>query len=315
MSSHRRQRSVVEPPGLLGLLGLLVLLALLVTLPAAALEIPYLAGRINDLATILSPEAKQRIEGRLAALEESAGSQMAILTVPSLEGESLEDYSVRVAETWALGRADADDGVLLLIARDDRKMRLEIGYGLEGILTDAYSRRILDEVIQPRFRTGDFDGGIERAVETIAALIEGNDILPPVEAASRRPATSRYQGALIAFVLMLLPFIASAITTPGCAGWLLYFFLMPFWYGLPRVTAGQELALICLAGWVIAFPILRRILPSRAAGSRWLIRGPLAGGWSSSRDWGGRSSGGGFSGGGFSGGGGSFGGGGSSSGW
>ena len=291
-----------------------LLLAAVLPAMASGLEVPFLGGRVNDLADILSAPAEERISQRLANLEDAAGTQVAVLTVPSLEGESLEDFSLRVAETWALGRADEDDGALLLIARDDRKMRLEVGYGLEPILTDAYSRRIIDEVLRPRFRSGDFDGGVERAVETMAALVEGNDILPP-------PAVKPAGGAgfglpiggMIFFCLLVLPFALAAITTPGCSGWLVYLILMPFAFGIPVTLFSPRAGVIALTIWVIAVPILRLIAPKTALGRSLRSGGSRRGGWSSSGGWG--SSGGGFSGGGFSGGGGSFGGGGSSGSW
>ena len=118
--------------------------------------IPDLHGRVTDEAGLLSTEAKERLEARLKALEEAKGAQLAVLTIQSLEGEILEEYSLRVAETWKLGRKEVDDGILLLVAVDDRKVRIEVGYGLEGILPDASCRRILDETILPEFRGGDF---------------------------------------------------------------------------------------------------------------------------------------------------------------
>ncbi|MDH3402066.1 MAG: TPM domain-containing protein [Acidobacteriota bacterium] len=324
--SSRPQRPATGSRRPLRAVPLLLLLLLLLPLggpPAArALEVPYLSGRVTDLAEMLSPEAEARLDARLERLEDAAGSQLAVLTIPSLEGESLEDFSLRVAETWGLGRADADDGALLLIARDDRKMRLEVGYGLEAILTDAYSRRILDEILQPHFRAGDFDGGVERAVDAAAALIEGNDILPPPAAAGEPAAEGPGRiGGVVFFLCLALPFAAAALSAPGCSAWLFYLLLMPFW-AVPGALLGRNAGLLCLAAWAVGFPILRALLPRTRLGKRWASAGPFAGGgrgWSSSSGWSGGSgggfSGGGFSGGGFSGGGGSFGGGGSSSGW
>jgi uncharacterized protein len=278
------------------------------------LEVPYLASRITDLAEILSADTEARLEARLERLEAAEGAQLAVLTLPSLEGENLEDFSIRVVDTWKLGRAEADDGALLLIARDDRKMRFEIGYGLESILTDAYSRRILDEILRPRFRAGDFDGGIERAIEAAAALIEGDDGLPPPAEARSAGATEQpgKVGAFVFFALLVLPFTLAAVTSPGCAGWLFYFFLMPLWFGFPAVLVGSRAGLFCLVAWIIVFPILRAVLPRTRRGARWSSGGPFlgGGGWSSSGGWRGGSSRGGFSGGG-----GSFGGGGSSGSW
>ena len=118
--------------------------------PLPALEVPFLSGRVVDLAGMLTESEKQSVEQKLAAFEKKTGAQVAVLTLPSLEGEPLEDYSIRVVETWKLGRTGHDDGVLLLIARDDRKMRIEVGRGLEDRLTDLVAGRILDHLLRPR---------------------------------------------------------------------------------------------------------------------------------------------------------------------
>lgn len=143
------------------------------------LEVPHFVARVNDLAHILDSATEARIEDQLAQLENTTGSQVAVLTIPSLRGEVLENYSLKVANTWALGRAGIDDGALLLVARDDQRMRLEVGYGLEPVLTDSVSGRILKDVMKPRFRNGDFSGGIEEAVEIVTGLIENSEALPP----------------------------------------------------------------------------------------------------------------------------------------
>jgi uncharacterized protein len=288
----------------------------------AALEVPYLSGRVVDEAGLLDAAQKARIETRLATIEEQRGSQIAVLTVPSLEDEVLEDYSLRVAETWKLGRDELDDGALLLVARDDRKMRLEVGYGLEAVLTDATSRRILDDVMRPRFRAGDFGGGIEDAILAIEGVLAGDEgALPPPAAdgggisGDSMPWPAR-AGFFIFFLFVVGIFSLTALFSQGCAGWFLYLFLMPFWLAFPLAILGTPFGWLFLPAWLVGFPILR----SLTAGARkkgtmpgWLGGGTLPRGWSSSRGWGG----GGFSGGGggFSGGGGSFGGGGASSSW
>ncbi len=141
----------------------LSIVLLLVATAAPTLEVPFLSGRVNDYAELIPPETEERIAAKLEAFEGSTGAQLAVLTVPSLGDEVLEEYSLRVAETWGLGREEQDDGVLLLVARDDRKMRIEVGYGLEARLTDAQCGRILRNVLRPAFREGDFGGGIEAA--------------------------------------------------------------------------------------------------------------------------------------------------------
>ncbi|MDX1382130.1 MAG: TPM domain-containing protein [Thermoanaerobaculia bacterium] len=265
-----------------------------------------------DEAGILSPAARERVTARLEALEAERGAQVAVLTVPSLEREALEEYSLRVAETWALGRGGFDDGALLLIARDDRKMRLEVGYGLEGVLTDATSRRILDDVIRPRFRTGDFDGGIEEAVAAIDGLVRGEENVLPAPRGGRQgmPLAQRLFGGLL-FVVVVGIFSIIAV---GTGSRFLYLFLIPFWFAFPSAFLGPRLGVLAGVAWIVGFPILRLLVRRSGGGSGGSFWGGMSGGgwtWSSGR---GSSSFGGFSGG-FSGGGGSFGGGGASGGW
>jgi uncharacterized protein len=302
---------------------LLLLFFLPAVLPAllGALEVPYLAGRVNDTAGLVPADARQRLDDKLRALEEKTGAQVAVLTVPTLEGDPLEDYSLRVVETWKLGKKGQDNGVLLLIVRDDRKMRLEVGYGLEAQLTDLQSRNILDGILRPAFRSGDFAGGIERAVDGIATVIEGGEISAPA-----RPETSPGKPGLVLFFLffflILVPFAWQALISPGAGSWFVYLFLTPFLGIFPTVFLGSALAGGILAGaWLLLFPLLKLVFRKRFQNlsSRkspwWATALGSGGGWSSrgGGGWGGFSGGGG--GGGFSGGGGSFGGGGSSSSW
>lgn len=288
---------------------------------AAALEVPYLSERVVDDAGLLSADEKARVEQRLEAIEEQRGSQIAVLTIPSLEGEVLEDYSLRVAETWKLGRDEFDDGALLLVARDDRKMRLEVGYGLEPVLTDATSRRILDDVMRPRFRAGDFGGGIEEAVLAIDGVLAGDEnALPPASADGASDGLQAPWPARAAFFLFFLfivgIFSLTALFSKGCSGWFLYLFLMPFWLAFPLAILGTPIGMLFFPAWVIGFPILRALTAAARAKGRmpgWMGGGAFPQSWTSSGGW--RGGGGGFSGGGFSGGGGSFGGGGASSSW
>ena len=140
---------------------------------AWALEVPYLSGRINDTANMLSSGVVVELEEMLKAYEDSTTNQIVLLTIPSLEGESLEDYSLRVAETWKLGQKGVDNGVLLLIARDDRKLRIEVGYGLEASVTDAISTMIINGIITPRFKQGDFEGGIREGLIALTKAADG----------------------------------------------------------------------------------------------------------------------------------------------
>ena len=146
--------------------------------PALALEVPPLDGRINDHANLLSAEAKQSLTGTLVNYENVTGHQLAILTIPTLAGDPLEDFSVRVVEKWKLGKKGKDDGILLLVVANDHKMRIEVGYGLEGDLPDALAGRIVRDVMAPRFRQGNFAGGIEAATREIIAKTGGGTVTP-----------------------------------------------------------------------------------------------------------------------------------------
>ena len=291
-------------------LAFATLLACSISIPALALDVPKLGGRVNDYADLLSPAAEARIEHTLATLEQDEGAQLVVLTVNSLEDEPLEEYSLRVAETWKLGRAEQDDGALLLIAKNDRKMRLEVGYGLEPVLSDVMSRRILDQVLRPRFRYGDFDGGVERAVDAVDGLIRGTSTLPPP---SQNGADSdlppRMFGVL--WLLFLVPFALMLIGTNPFQ-WFLYLFLIPFVFVGGLSLAGPSASPFFVAFWLIGAPIIWSLFGRRQKKQK-ASKGGRRTGWSGG-SW--SSGGGGFSsGGGFSGGGGSFGGGGSSSSW
>jgi uncharacterized protein len=281
---------------------------LLITAAAPALEVPYLAGRVNDQAGLLDESFEGQLEERLRLLEEETGAQVAVLTIPSLEGDPLEDFSIRVVETWKLGRTDADNGVLILVARDERRMRIEVGYGLEGVLTDAQSGRIIDHLMAPRFREGDFNGGVGAAVEAVSSAIRGE----PVELPEKPAQSSGFNPAGLIFLLIFgLPFIGIALSARGAAGWIVGIFLTPFFFAFTAAIFGVTIGKVTAIAWLIAFPLLRLIWPKttigRGTGTRGgTFWGPFIGG---------SGGGGGFSGGGFSGGGGSFGGGGASGGW
>ncbi|CAG9172649.1 hypothetical protein LMG23994_02458 [Cupriavidus pinatubonensis] len=145
----------------------------------ADVAVPSLTARVTDLTGTLTTEQKQAIEEKLQAFEAEKGSQVAVLMVPTTQPEAIEQYSIRVVEKWKLGRKGANDGALLIIAKDDRTMRIEVGYGLEGVLTDAMSKRIISDDIVPRFRQGDFYGGVTIGIERIMSVINGEELPPP----------------------------------------------------------------------------------------------------------------------------------------
>jgi uncharacterized protein len=171
---------------------------------ARALEVPPLAGRVNDRANVLSPQMRAQLESQLQNYERSTGHQLAVLTVPSLEGDPVEEYTLRVVENWKLGKQGKDDGVLLFVAVGDRKIRIEVGYGLEGDLPDALVGRIIREVMAPAFRQGDLGFGISRAVSAISSATGGQgESLPPPRRTRSHDGGGLSPYLLLALVLLL----------------------------------------------------------------------------------------------------------------
>ncbi|HWS14759.1 MAG TPA: YgcG family protein, partial [Candidatus Methylomirabilis sp.] len=184
--------------------ALLLSLALGWSVPAGAqVAVPPLTGRVVDQTATLTAEQKSSLEQTLQAFEARKGSQLAVLIVPSSAPETIEQYALRVAERWKLGRKNVDDGALLVVAKDDRALRIEVGYGLEGALTDAACKRIISEIIVPRFRQGDYPGGIAAGVDRILRVIDGEP-LPEPKRRSSGGATGIYQFAPILLILALL---------------------------------------------------------------------------------------------------------------
>jgi len=180
---------------------------------AAEFQVPPLRGAVNDDARMLSASARARIESALRALKDQAGTQLAVLTVESLGGETIEQASIRVTDQWQLGDEKRDDGVLMMIARDEQRIRIEVGQGLEGVLTDAWSRRIIDESMRPLFRAGDIDGGVTVGVFEIAQRTNPEvDLRTQLAGATRPGPPRRARGSggigglfpLLFFVLLLL---------------------------------------------------------------------------------------------------------------
>jgi uncharacterized protein len=311
---------------------LLPLFALLpLTGRAQPVEVPYLTGRVVDNAEILKPETRARITAQLQEHERKTTNQVAVLTVPTLRGESVEEFAVRVFEQWKLGQKGKDNGVLVVVAPQDRRMRIEVGYGLEGTLTDANASRIVRDVMAPRFKSGDYDDGIAQGVAAIIGRLEGDPAAaeaspPPSQSSEFIPAPDMALhekvlfGAFIFGIIGLFTFIG--IVTPG-VGWFLYFFLIPFWAMFPIAIFGSAVTFFILIAYLVGFPIAkllvsrseryRRVAEDLKKKGRATIGGfTLGGGSSGSSSW---SSGSSSSGGGFSGGGGSSGGGGASGSW
>ena len=185
-------------------------IALIVLLTSAAAlwsaDIPPLRGRINDTAGVLSSQTAKDLENYLAAVERTTNAQIALLTIDSLDGEAIESYGLRVADEWKLGTADSDNGALLLVAMAEKKVRIEVGYGLEGNLTDAMSGFIIREVIVPEFKRGNFDTGISEGLKAIGGQVTGDAPLDIQDVGS----TSRNddsEGIPLFFLIFLFVFI------------------------------------------------------------------------------------------------------------
>jgi uncharacterized protein len=309
----------------------LFLCACLTALAALAADVPYLTGRVVDNAEILGTATKQRLASQLKTFEDQTAIQVVVLTVPSLEGESVESYAEQVFNTWKLGKKDKDNGVLVLVAPNERRMRIEVGYGLEGSLTDVAASRIIRNVMTPRFKEGNYNAGVEAGVKAIVGLVDGAEVPasephPVVEkrhdAFFEGPDLSITERILIgAFIFGIIGlFTIIGVLTPGM-GWFLYLFLIPFWAMFPIVVVGTTGALFLLGAYLVGFPIAKLIVSRMAwyenakrdiktKGSA-SIGGFIVGGSSGSASWSSGSS----SGGGFSGGGGRSGGGGASGSW
>jgi len=186
---------------------MVVLVAAATSWRAAALEVPPLTGRVVDEAELLSPRAEAGISRALVDLEATDSTQVVVLTIPALAGESLEDFSLRVAhDAWHLGQKGKDNGVLILVVRDDRKVRIEVGRGVEGVLTDLLAGRIVDRVMIPHFREKDWEGGIAAGVEAVTQAVRGEYQVPP--AARKRRASRPIDGF---FGILLLLFIVGRL--------------------------------------------------------------------------------------------------------
>jgi uncharacterized protein len=267
-----------------------MLLALAASFSAhAEVAVPELSRRVTDLTGTLTPDTVNRLENTLAQFESAKGSQVAVLMLPTTQPEDIAEYGIRVAEQWKVGRKGVDDGAILIVAKDDRRVRIEVGYGLEGVLSDVVAKRIIEEDIVPRFRQGDFSGGVESGVSRMMRLIEGEP-LPPPQVSSQGNIGGLDKLMLFLIVGVIGGKILGLIIGKGAGS------------SIAALGAGSLAWLVSgvfISGLIVAFIVLIMVLASGRGG----------GGWSS----GGGSWGGG--GGGWSGGGGGFGGGGSSGSW
>lgn len=282
--------------GGLALVFLSALALLPLTLLAQDLQpVPPLTARVVDQTATLSAAQRQALEERLAAFEQRKGSQIAVLIVARTAPEAIEQYAIRVAEQWKIGRGKIDDGALLVVAKDEQALRIEVGYGLEGALNDATARRIIDEQIVPRFKAGDFVGGIRAGTDAMMRVIDGEP-LPAPSAASVAEDEPLAMLPLLFFAALMVGGVLRAILGRGKGAF----------------AAG---GLLGIAAWLLSGVLLLGLLAAFIGFVVTLGGGRMGGGWRGGRHapvggWGG-----GFGGGGFRGGGGGFGGGGASGRW
>ncbi len=265
---------------------------------AGLVALPPLAARVTDLTATLSADQRTRLEEELAAVEKEKGTQLAVLILPSTQPESIEQFGIRLAEAWKIGRRGVNDGAIIIVAKDDHRMRIEVGYGLEGAIPDAVAKRVIAEIMTPQFKQGDYAGGLDQAVQALAGIVAGEPLPPPkpgAGSAGSGPADSHF--VFLVGSILLAGFLRALLGLGGIA-----------------VAA-------LVAGW-FAWTIFASWLAVAAAAAITLVVGLMAGagrGWSrghssgSGGPW--SSSGGSSFGGGFSGGGGDFGGGGASGSW
>ena len=304
-----------------------LLVALVSPADVFAADVPYLTGRVVDNAQILSPDARTHLTAVLRAHEEATSNQIVVLTVPTIQSEGIEEYATEVFNNWKLGQKGQNNGVLVVVVPQDRRMRIEVGYGLEPALTDAMASLIIRDVMTPAFKRGDYDAGVQNGVAAIIARLEGKSVATVAPTMARQPARShngfgradmpwpqRILFSLFVFTIIGL-FTFIGIATPG-VGWFLYVFLIPFWSMFPMLLIGPTPTLVLVAVYLIGYPLAKL----RLAHTAWYQKkaqelktkgATTIGGFAVATGGGGGFS----SGGGFSGGGGSSGGGGASGSW
>ncbi len=245
-----------------------------------AVDVPYLTGRVTDNAQILSDETRQSITERLKAHEDKTTNQIAVLTIPTLNGEGIEEYAVAVFNEWKLGQKGKDNGILVVVSPNDRRMRIEVGYGLEGTMPDGVAGSIIRNVITPHFKNNDYNKGIDEGVNAIIRVLEGGQ--PPEEVVGTDTGSKKSTGLNLeapdmslteriligAFIFGIIGlFTIVGIMTPG-VGWFLYLFLIPFWAMFPIMVVGSTGALYLLITYLIAYPIAKLLLKN----SDWYVK-------------------------------------------
>ncbi|MDT4291549.1 YgcG family protein [Methylomonas sp. MO1] len=256
--------------------------------------VPNLEQRVTDLTATLSAQQKTTLEQRLQAFEQQKGSQIAILIVASTQPEDIAQYAIRVVEQWRLGRKGVDDGILMLLAKDDRATRIEVGYGLEGVVPDVLAKRIIDDIMIPYFRQGDYAAGINAGIDSLIGIFDGVPLPAP---------QASFVDGRVQRLLPLLVFLAVA------GGWILRTLFGSFLGGIINGSVVGILAWLLNAGWLVACLAAFFAFMVSLSNGRRAFRGRQNDNFNDDDDFGGGP------GGGFSGGGGGFGGGGASGRW
>ncbi|MCX7142460.1 MAG: TPM domain-containing protein [Proteobacteria bacterium] len=273
-----------------GLIRLIGILALVLASAAGATDmvpVPPLKARVTDLTGTLAAGELAALEAELRAFELKKGSQIAVLLLPSTQPETIEQYSIRVAERWKIGRAKVDDGVILVIAKNDQRLRIEVGYGLEGVIPDVVAKRVIREVIAPHFLANDFYGGVRDGGRALMKLIEGEKLSPPANAQAKSSSADDYQSL---FGILLVVVVVGGAVLKAALGRVVGSAATGVAAGFIAWSLAGVLGMAVIAGLLVFFVTLMGM-------GRGFIPGGLGGG------------------GGFGGGGGSFGGGGASGGW
>ncbi|MDR3444792.1 MULTISPECIES: YgcG family protein [unclassified Dyella] len=288
----------------------LLLVLAVALLPLAQLHadeaVPTLTRHVTDLTGTLTPQQVDQLDAQLVSLEKTKGAQLVVLMVPTTQPQEIEEYSLAVAEANKIGRKGTDDGLLLLVAKNDRRVRIEVGYGLEGAVPDAATARIIREYIAPKFRTNDYFGGISDAVGALTQLVNGEALPPPVESSNREHRRGIDFGHVLLFGVFIAIFLRSI------------FGRTTVWLRTPVgavLTGALVWLLAASAGAGIFGALIGGVLMLLPGGGGRSIGGGGWGGFGGGGFGGFGGGGGGLGGGGFSGGGGSFGGGGSSGSW
>lgn len=224
----------------------LALVFFVICVAPSAADVPPHDGWVTDLADMLDARTERDLEAFMESYQEGSGHDIALLTIPSLDGRTIEEFALEVGRTWKLGREGVNDAAILVVARDDRRMRIEVGRGLEGTLTDATVGRVIADVITPRFKAGDFAGGLVAGIEALHAAAGGDYAV--LEERARSVGRRRQSGSIVGFIVMLVVVLVMRGAGGGGGGggrrgggngWLAWWLASQAWSSSHRHRGGQ----------------------------------------------------------------------------